>query len=65
MFQPANLHHEMLPRSRGIGFGGIGAVHTLVTRLGLDEAINHAALEPVSNIAVRTGGFGSPFFSGI
>ena len=27
-------------RSRAIGFGGIGAVHTLVTRLGLDEAIN-------------------------
>jgi hypothetical protein len=40
MFQPANLHYEMSARSRGIGFGGIGAVHTLVTRLGLDEAIN-------------------------
>ena len=40
MFQPANLHYEMSKRSRGIGFGGIGALHTLVTRLGLDEAIN-------------------------
>jgi len=31
---------QMSERSRGIGFGGIGALHTLVTRLGLDEAIN-------------------------
>ena len=41
MFQAANLHYEMSGRSRGIGFGGIGAVHTLVTGLGLDKAINH------------------------
>ena len=40
MFQAANLHYEMSGRSRGIGFGGIGAVHTLVTGLGLDKAIN-------------------------
>jgi hypothetical protein len=40
MFQPANLHYQMSERRRGIGFGGIGAVHTLVTRLGLDDAIN-------------------------
>lgn len=40
MFQAANLHYEMSGRSRGIGFGGIGAVHTLVKQLGLDEAIN-------------------------
>ena len=41
MFQPGNLHYQMSERGRGIGFGGIGAVHTLVTRLGLDKAINH------------------------
>ena len=40
MFQSGNLHYEMAERSRAIGFGGIGAVHTLVTRLGLDNAIN-------------------------
>lgn len=40
MFQPGNLHYEMAERGRAIGFGGIGAVHTLVTRLGLDAAIN-------------------------
>ena len=40
MFQPGNLHYEMAERGRAIGFGGIGAVHTLVTRLGLDDAIN-------------------------
>jgi Transposase DDE domain group 1 len=40
MFQPGNLHYEMAERGRAIGFGGIGAMHTLVTRLGLDDAIN-------------------------
>ncbi len=40
MCQPGNLHYEMAERGRAIGFGGIGAVHTLVTRLGLDDAIN-------------------------
>ena len=40
MFQPGNLHYEMADRGRAIGFGGIGAVHALVTRLGLDDAIN-------------------------
>ena len=40
MFQPGNLHYEMAERGRAIGFGGIGAVHTLVTRLELDQAIN-------------------------
>ena len=40
MFQPANLHYEMSERSRAIGFGGIGAIQTLVKRLALDEAIN-------------------------
>ena len=39
MFQPGNLHYEMAERGRAIGFGGIGAVHTLVTRLELDQAI--------------------------
>jgi hypothetical protein len=40
MFKPANLQYQMSERSRAIGFGGIGALHTLVTRLGLDDAIN-------------------------
>ena len=40
MFQPGNLHYEMAGRGRAIGFGGIGAVHTLVTGLRLDNAIN-------------------------
>ena len=40
MFGPANLHYEMGDRSRALGFGGIGAIHTLVDRLGLDEVIN-------------------------
>lgn len=40
MFQPGNLHYQMAERVRAIGFGGIGAVHALVTRLRLDNAIN-------------------------
>jgi len=40
MFQAVNLHYEMSEKSRAIGFGGIGAIHTMVTRLGLDQAIN-------------------------
>ena len=40
MFHPGNLHYEMAERGRAIGFGVIGAVHTLVTRLKLDEAIS-------------------------
>ncbi len=40
MFQPGNLHDEMAGRSRAVGFGGIGVVHTQVTGLGLGDAIN-------------------------
>ena len=40
MFRASNLHYEMAERGRAIGFRGIVAVHTLVTRLGLDDAIN-------------------------
>jgi hypothetical protein len=40
MFDASNIHYEMAERSRAIGFGGIGAIHTMVSRLGLDEAIN-------------------------
>ena len=40
MFQAVNLHYEMSEKSRALGFGGIGAMHTMVTHLGLDQAIN-------------------------
>jgi len=40
MFGPANIHYEMAERSRAIGFGGMGAIHTMVSRLRLDQAIN-------------------------
>ena len=40
MFKPVNLHYEMSGRQRALGFGGIGAIHTLVNRLGLDGALN-------------------------
>ena len=37
-----NLHYEMGDRARAIGCGGIGAMHKMVTRLGLPQAINGA-----------------------
>ena len=35
-----NIRYEMGGRTRGIGCGGIGAIHKMVVRLGLDRAIN-------------------------
>ena len=40
MFKDANIHYEIAERTRAIGFGGIGALHKLVCKLKLDEAIN-------------------------
>lgn len=36
----SNITYEIADRTRAIGSGGIGAVHLLVKRLGLDRAIN-------------------------
>ena len=36
----ANITYEIVDRTRAIASGGIGAVHLLVKRLGLDRAIN-------------------------
>ena len=40
MFKDSNMRYEIAERTRAIGFGGIGAMHKLVCRLGLDKAIN-------------------------
>jgi hypothetical protein len=40
MMTASNLHYEIAERCRGIGVGGIGAIHTLVRRIGLIEAID-------------------------
>jgi hypothetical protein len=40
MFKDANIHYQIAERTRAIGFGGIGALHKLVCKLGLDKAIN-------------------------
>jgi len=40
MFNDANIHYEIAERTRAIGFGGIGAMHKLVCKLGLDREIN-------------------------
>ena len=36
----ANIHYEIADRTQATAAGGIGAVHLLVRKLGLDEAIN-------------------------
>ena len=40
MLKPANIVLEMSHRDRAISCGGIGAIHTLVKKLKLSEAIN-------------------------
>jgi hypothetical protein len=40
VFRHANLHYEMAARTRAICHGGVGAIHTMVGRLGLDQALN-------------------------
>ncbi len=40
MFKDSNLQYQIADRTRAIGFGGIGAMHKLVCKLGLDKAIN-------------------------
>jgi hypothetical protein len=40
MFKDSNIHYQIAERTRAIGFGGIGALHKLVCKLGLDRAIN-------------------------
>jgi hypothetical protein len=41
MITASNIHYELGERGRGIGYGGIGAIHLLVRGLGLAEAIDH------------------------
>jgi hypothetical protein len=69
MFKGTNIHFEIADRVRAVGFGGIGAMHTLLNRLGFDRAINENVIllkchvpywesDHVLNIAynVMTGG---------
>jgi hypothetical protein len=36
----SNIHYEIADRTRATAYGGIGAMHLLVRKLGLDRAIN-------------------------
>ncbi len=40
VFSASNIHYEVADRTRAISAGGIGMIHQLVKRLGLDEDIN-------------------------
>ena len=40
MMTAANIHYEIAERTRATGAGGIGAMHLLVRKLGLDRAID-------------------------
>lgn len=40
MIKDVNSEYEVSERTRAIGYGGIGAIHTMVCRLGLDQEIN-------------------------
>ena len=41
MFQDSNIQYQIAERTRAIGCGGIGSMHKLVCKLGLDKAINN------------------------
>jgi hypothetical protein len=41
MLGASNIHYEMAEKTRAINCGGIGAIHLLVKRIGLDRAIDH------------------------
>jgi len=40
VFSAGNIHYELADRTRGIGCGGIGAMHLLARQAGLVEALN-------------------------
>ena len=40
MFKGGNLHYEMAQRTGAVGCGGLGAIHTMVQRLGLVACID-------------------------
>ncbi len=40
MFRGSNIHYDVSDRARGLGVGGIGAMHLLARRTGLVEAID-------------------------
>ena len=42
VFQGGNLHYDLVEKVSAIGFGGIGAIHSLVRKLRLDRAINQS-----------------------
>lgn len=42
MFQGGNLHYDLAEKVSAIGFGGIGAMHSLVRKLRLDRALNES-----------------------
>jgi len=40
MFTGSNIHYEWSERGRGLAAGGIGAIHLMVRRIGLSDAID-------------------------
>ncbi len=40
MFTARNIQYELAEKTRGLGAGGIGAMHLLARRTGLIEAID-------------------------
>jgi hypothetical protein len=40
MFSASNIHYEIAERTRGLAYGGIGAIHLLARQIGLIDAIN-------------------------
>ena len=44
MFSASNIHYEVSERTRGVGVGGMGAIHKIALSSGLVEAIEREEL---------------------
>jgi len=40
MFSACNIHYDIADRTRGLGYGGIGAMHKVAKQTGLSKAID-------------------------
>ncbi len=45
MFTASNIHYEISDKVRGLGHGGIGALHALARRIGLIDAIDRRLIK--------------------
>lgn len=40
VFSATNIHYDVASRTKGVCYGGVGSIHSLVNKLGLADAID-------------------------